>query len=287
MSEDETTATGPATTDIEVVADAVNWFLERSGIRPWDQYRDIDWTKLDPERLTEGHRSAVEFITFIEDHLPGYFALYEELMPVDGSVPVDEYIYNREYYHFTVKWAQEEDRHAHTLFAYQVRAGMATEAELRRRLAEEGRKRFEVPYRQPIQIFTYTLLQEKATQLFYQQLCQLVDEPVLRSLLTHLARDESRHFAFFSRLVEAHMRRNGPALAAPIREVLTSFKMPLATTLRNYWRWSLRLADVAGGYDHTEAYEELARIVQRAADGRTATYAEDLADLVRKIRHLP
>lgn len=275
-----------AQTDTDMVADSVNWFLERSGIRPWDQFRDIDWTQLEPDRLTEGHRSAVQFITFIEDHLPGYFALYQELFPVDDSVPIDRYIYNREYYHFTVKWAQDEDRHAHTLFTYQVRAGLATEAELRRRLAEEGRKHFEVPYSEPIQIFTYTLLQEKATQLFYQQLTQLVEEPVLRTLLTHLSRDEARHFAFFSRLVEAHMRRHGPELVAPIRDVLTTFKMPLAETLKNYWRWALRLADVAGGYDHTEAYEELVRIVQRTADARTETQGEDLADLVRKIRRI-
>lgn len=266
------------------MAQAVERFLARSAARPWDPYSSIPWDRLDADRLSEDQRSAVSFITYVEDHLPGYFQLYQEKFPLDGTVPQDEFIHNREFYHFAVKWAQEEDRHANTLFTYQVRAGMASDQELRSQLAEEGRKRFEVPYTDPVQIFTYTLIQEKATQLYYQQLAAQVTEPVLQSILTFLGRDEARHFAFFAWLMEEYIRRYGAALVPAIKDVLRGFKMPLADTLGGYWRLALRVSEAAGGYDHTAAYEELIRVVRAAADAATWSRSMDLVELVRAIR---
>ncbi|MEA2663708.1 MAG: acyl-[acyl-carrier-protein] desaturase [Candidatus Eremiobacteraeota bacterium] len=235
--------------------------------KPWTSVGATDWSRLRPEKLTEEHASAVAFVTFIEDHLPGYVADYHRIFPVDASVPLDEFVHNRELYRFVVRWALEEDRHAHVLATYQVRAGLASADELRLRLAEEGLKPFSIGYTEPVQVFTYTLIQEKATQLYYQQLAAAVDEPVLKQILTDLARDESRHYGFFARLVETYVRAGGPALLPRIREVLANFRMPLATTLTNYWRWSLRVSDAAGGYDYTDAFASLVQVVRRAADG--------------------
>ncbi len=268
----------------DVVADLAGWYLATSAVERWDPFASIPWPQLDPGRLTEAQASAVRFVTYIEDHLPGYFAVHQQQFPVNDTVDADEFTHNRELYRFFVKWAQEEDRHAYLLTTYQVRAGLASADDLRRRLAEEGRKRFDVPYRESVQIFTYTLIQEKATQLFYQQLAARVSEPVLRSLLTHLARDEARHFAFFSRLMEEYVRRFGAALLPSMKDVLRSFKMPLAETLKNYWRWALAVSETAGGYDHTEAYEALVRVVRQGADGATWARSLDLIDLVRSLR---
>jgi acyl-[acyl-carrier-protein] desaturase len=44
--------------------------------------------------------------------------------------------------------------------------------------------------------------------------------------------------------------------------------MPLAETMRGYWRWALRIADTAR-YDHTDAYEHLIRVLDRAVDARS------------------
>ena len=54
----------------------------------------------------------------------------------------------------------------------------------------------------------------------------------------------------------------------PIRDVIAHFRMPLADTMRGYWRWALKIADVAD-YDHTEAYEHLVKVIDRAVDTRT------------------
>ncbi len=250
--------------------------------KPWTSVQGTDWSRLRPERLTADQASAVAFVTFIEDHLPGYVADYQRIFPLDASVPLDEFAHNRELYHFVVRWALEEDRHAQVLAAYQMRAGLASADELRLRLAEEGVKPFSIGYVEPVQVFTYTLIQEKATQLYYQQLAAAVDEPVLRAILTDLARDESRHYGFFARLVETYVREGGPALLPRIREVLANFRMPLADTLTNYWRWSLRVSDTAGGYDYTDAFASLVQVVKRAADGPAWTDDRELATFLAR-----
>lgn len=268
----------------EAMGELVDGYTRELGGRSWNTFSSFPWEQLQPERLTEDQRSVVSFITYIEDHLPGYFLEYQRLFPVDDSVPVEDFVHNREVYRFSVKWAQEEDAHAHALYTYQLRAGLESPEGLRRRLAEEGRKPFHLQHTQPIQIFTYTLIQEKATQLFYQQFAQVVEEPVLREILLQLVRDEARHFAFFSRVVEAYLQQAGAGLLPPIQEVLENFKMPLSDTLRGYWRWSLRIADAVGGYEHSAAYESLIRVINRCAEASTSSKAHDLAELVKAIR---
>jgi acyl-[acyl-carrier-protein] desaturase len=96
----------------------------------------------------------------------------------------------------------------------------------------------------------------------------VVDEPVLIDVLGRLSRDEARHFTFFADLVERSLRVHGDRVVEPIRDVIAGFRMPLADTLRGYWRWALKIADAAH-YDHTDAYEHLIRVVNRAVDART------------------
>lgn len=241
--------------------------------RPWHPETAVDWTRADAGRLTEGQRSAVEFITIIEDHLPGYFALYTELFPVDDSVDAAQYQHNRELYHFTVRWAAEEDTHARALARYQVASGLQDEPSVRQALVEPGQARFELPFDHPVQFFAYALVQEKATQIYYQQLRAVSGDPVLGGLLTRLSRDEARHFTFMADVVSSYLRLHGDEVLDPIREVIAGFRMPLADTLRGYWRWALKIADTAS-YDHTDAYEHLIKVLNRAVDTPSDRLAE-------------
>lgn len=251
--------------------------------RRWDPETDIDWSSADSTRLTDGERSAVEFITIIEDHLPGYFGLYNETFPADGTVDVNNYIHNRELYHFTVRWAQEEDAHARALSHYQLATRIASEDELRSSLAAEGMKKFVLPYNNPVQFFTYPLLQEKATQLYYQHLKCVVRDPVLKQILTLLSRDEARHFSFFADVVRGYLIEFGDDVVGPIKDVVASFRMPLADTINGYWRWALKIADAAT-YDHTEAYEHLINVVQRASDAQSDK-VDNLLTFVDSVAH--
>jgi acyl-[acyl-carrier-protein] desaturase len=271
---------------LPIMQDIVERSVLRAAHRQWS-IDELDWAALRPERLTATDRSVVRFITFIEDHIPGYLTYFLRAFPVAGpELGLEEFCFNREYFRFLIAWANDEERHAAALTRYQIEAEISDPARLALELAEEGRKPFCLPYDHPIQGFAYTLVQEKATQLFYQRFRTIVTEPVLQDLLNRLARDESRHFAFYCQLVAAYVQRHGLAATVPnLKEVLGTFRMPLATTLAGYWRWSLKVADAAD-YDHTEAYESLARVVKdfTAEDGEAS--AEDLISFVQRIRGL-
>ncbi|MFC4943073.1 acyl-ACP desaturase [Pseudonocardia sp. GCM10023141] len=261
----------------EQLAEAVDTFLAAlPPERRWDAERSLDWDAADADRLSDGQRSAVEFVTVIEDHLPGYFDVYHRHFPVDGSVDPRVFTHHRELYHFTVRWAAEEDTHARALARYQRAAGMGTRDELRADLTAYGQQEFTLPYEHPVQFFTYALVQEKATQIYYQQLRAGVGDPVLADLLTKLSRDEARHFTFFADVVSRYLRVHGDRVVTPIRDVIADFRMPLAGTVRGYWRWALRIADTAR-YDHTDAYEHLIAVIDRAVDVRT----DPLDELIR------
>ncbi|MEU8567825.1 acyl-ACP desaturase [Streptomyces pathocidini] len=259
--------------------------VQRAADRTWS-LGDLDWGRLRPESLTDDDRSAVRFITFVEDHIPGYLTWLMELFPLVGEeIPVEEFCVNREYFRFFVTWAADEERHAAALTRYQTAAGMAEPDELAEELATEGRKRFVLPYREPLQAFTYTLVQEKATQLFYQRFRSRVREPLLRELLHRLARDEARHFALYAQLVAAYLRTGGTRALPPVKEVLETFRMPLADTLTDYWRWSLKVADSVG-YDHTEAYEALVRLVREYTGTAGEGDGDELLSFVASVGRL-
>ncbi|MEV0621414.1 acyl-ACP desaturase [Nonomuraea sp. NPDC050404] len=268
------------------VADAVDGYLAAApATRAWDVETAFDWQAADAGKLTEGQRSAVQFVTLIEDHLPGYFDIYHRNFPVDGTVDPAIFVHNRELYHFTVRWAAEEDTHARALARYQEASGLAGRDALREELAVEGRKPFDLPYDHPVQFFAYALVQEKATQIYYQHLREVAGDPVLREVLLRLSRDEARHFSFMADVVTRYLRVYGDAVAGPIRDVIAAFRMPLADTMRGYWRWALKIADVAR-YDHTDSYEHLIKIVDRAVDTRTEP-VDELISFIRRSRTLP
>ncbi|MBW0273534.1 acyl-ACP thioesterase [Nocardia sp. MH4] len=269
--------TTPGLLPVRDLVAAVDGFLAASpATRAWDVETAVDWAAADAGRLTEGQRSAVQFVTLIEDHLPGYFDVYHRHFPVDDSVDLPTFEHNRELYHFTVRWALEEDTHARALTRYQEAAGIADRDTLRSELAIEGHKPFDLPYEHPVQFFAYALVQEKATQMYYQQLRDVVADPVLAAVLTRLSRDEARHFSFMAEVVTRYLRHDGDAVVEPIRDVVANFRMPLSDTLRGYWRWALRIADVAD-YDHTAAYEHLVKVIDRAVDARTEPVDELIA----------
>ncbi len=268
------------------IRDLANTAVARSGRRQWN-IEDLRWSGLRPELLTDTDRSVVRFITFIEDHIPGYLGYFFDLFPVTGDdLSVEDFCFNREYFRFLIAWAYDEERHASVLTRYQIESGISDPDTLQTELAEEGRKKFSLHYEQPVQAFSYALVQEKATQLFYQRFREVVTEPVLRELLSRLARDEARHFAFYSDLITEYISRHGLRATVPdIKDVLGTFRMPLADTLAGYWRWSLTIAD-ATAYDHTESYEALVRLVNGFATTGGDACAADLASFVDQIRKL-
>ena len=125
--------------DLDNVAQAAGAAVQRGAERAWN-LADLDWGGLRPDLLTDADKSVVRFITFVEDHIPGYVTCLLRAFPVDGAeddLPV--VALNREYFRFFIAWAYDEERHASVLTRYQEAAGLADPQELRLELAAEGR----------------------------------------------------------------------------------------------------------------------------------------------------
>lgn len=272
--------------DVAELATLIDEYAIDADQRTYPLMDHTSWPAVDRARLTEDQISALQFITFIEDHAPGYLAEYHRLFPLDPTLAEHTALYNREMRRFTARWAVDEERHAHLLSKYQVHAGLIEAAELRRQLIREAVKPFHLDQCDHVAaIVAYTVIQEKATQIFYRRFADRIDEPLLAKLLGQLGRDESRHCAFFSRVLEAYVRSAPSSSIDAVKEVLRSFKMPLSNTLKGYWRWAVRITD-AVGYDHTEAYQHLVRVVERTADASQRSRTADLNDFVRAIRQV-
>lgn len=271
--------------EIVAMRDAAAMFVRRTAERPWS-LADVDWGAVRGEELTADDRMIVRFITYVEDHIPEFLTINLNAFPTTGDISAATYHRNREYARFLVAWASDEDKHASALRRYQLTSEMADEAGLAADLAEVGRKPFEMPYEDPLEAFIYLFLQEKATQLFYQHYLQVVQEPVLRSLLQLMSRDEAKHFAFYSRLIEESLGRASDKTLDRAKSVLSDFKMPLDGVYDGYWRLALKVVDRVG-HDHTEAFLALKKLVRRFSSTVGTPEADDFGKLIRTAQRMP
>jgi rubrerythrin len=145
----------------------------------------------------------------------------------------------------------------------------------------EGKKAYVAPHDNPTQLFTYTAVQEKATQLFYSCLRQSVDEPVLRAVLAKLSQDEARHCNFFSQLCLDAIAQANARQVAQMKDALQHFSMPLAMMMDNYIRKAIQMKRAARGYDYEEALEHYARLVRKVIDARSNARGTNLQDLLQ------
>jgi hypothetical protein len=265
------------------MASVVEDYLARTDAAGWNVFTSVNWGAADASRLTEDQRLAVVFITHVEDHLPGYFTEYDRLFPVDDQVDRETYLSNRELYRFTVRWAQEEERHAHALSLYQVRSGLTDADTLRHRPSTRAAN--------GIGSHTPSRSRSRCTRSCRKSDLSLL--PCARErhrrtgVACHSGAARAGRGATFrvllasDRRLRAHVRgtRRGSDARGSWR-----FKMPLADTLNNYWRIALRISDAAGGYDYTQAFDDLVHVVQRAAGADAWSKQNSLVSFVDAVR---
>jgi rubrerythrin len=259
-------------------------FLTANDHVGYNRFTDFDWSALKESVLQSGltdvHVGAVETAMLVEDHIPGYASEYIQYFMLDEDRTDAEAWTCRQMLHFVYRWVAEEDRHAHCLELWLRNCGRREAGALTALMVTEGKKRYVIPHVDPTQLFTYTTLQEKATQLFYSCLRSAVDEPVLRSVLGKLAQDEARHCHFFSQLALDTLQTADSSRVVRIREALEQFQMPLATLLENYKRRAVQMTRTAAGYDYRDALEYFARLVKRSMETRTVARSGNLQDLL-------
>ena len=270
---------------ISELRNVVRGFNQIADDSNWNRFRDLPWESHRPDLLTEGQKGAVAFVTIVEDHLPGYFQEYQKLFPIETAPNQEEAIHNRELFHFTVRWGLEEDRHAQSLALYQINSGIEpSEEALEVQLIQENLKDFSIGFSDPVQVFTYTLLQEKATQMYYQSMAKGVTEPVLLKLLSFLSKDEARHYAFFAQMVETFIRTFGEDILPQIEEVVFNYKMPLHNTMKDYRRRAIKMAREAPGYDRNAPQSVLVSLLEKLAQKENIPAAPAVLKMAQKIR---
>ncbi|OGH59651.1 MAG: hypothetical protein A3G34_07470 [Candidatus Lindowbacteria bacterium RIFCSPLOWO2_12_FULL_62_27] len=268
----------------EQIISLIHRYLKTSDTKAWSRFDDaFDWPNLSKseeiQRLTDVQLAAVRTSLMIEDHIPGYATEYFRLFPVDDTVPKDAAWRNRNMLHFVFQWCAEEDRHAHVFETYLRATGRVDQEDLTREMIHEGAKKYHAPSDHFSLLFTYTMLQEKATQLYYQMLYRSVEEaPVLREVLKRLFQDEARHCSYFSDLVLLDLRSQGDELVAKIKTALDSFAMPMADLLDNYKRQAITMIRAARGYDHRSAFSQLDEIIRRYTESSARSAAYPLED---------
>lgn len=250
----------------------------------YNRFEDFDWKSLKDSvtdsGMKETHIGAVETSMLVEDHIPGYGSEYLRMFMVTPDRNDEEAWICRQMLHFVFRWMAEEDRHAHCLELWMRHSGRRDPADLTKLMVTECKKPYAMPHDDATQLFTYTAVQEKATQLFYSCLRQSVDEPILRSILGKLSQDEARHCNFFSQLCLDALAEGKTRHITQIKDALQHFHMPLASMMDNYLRKAVQMKRAARGYDYQEALDHYARLIKRVMQSRTTARGTNLQDLL-------
>ena len=262
--------------ELNPLRDLVRRYLRQSDRMVWDRFSHFTspLTTSASHRLTSNQVDAVMTAFLVEDHIPGYAAEYARIFPVHPSVSAEQIAWNREMQHFILRWCSEEDRHAQVLELYLEKSGQVSPEVLRNETVNAGGKVYSAPHSNHFQLFAYTVLQEKATQIFYMSLRREVGDPVLKEILLRLAQDEARHCHFFSEAVKIELRSKDTSAIPLLQETIDCFKMPLANLLDRYKRRSIVMMRAAGGYDYRCAFDHLKKVIEQYASAATSSNSD-------------
>ncbi|MBI2361961.1 MAG: acyl-ACP desaturase [Elusimicrobia bacterium] len=264
----------------EQVPALVRRYLERFETLGWNRFKDFDFASAQGGLLTDEQFDALKTSMLVEDHIPGYANAYLGLFRLDPDLPADELFVRRHMLHFVFKWCSDEDRHAQTLETYIRATGRITPEALEAEMLKAGANEYKAPHLDPMQMAVYTVIQEKATQVFYSCLREAVADPVLKQVLDALSKDEARHCGFFSDLLRMYLAAPGGVDYSRIKEAVVDFKMPLYGVLDNYKRRSIVMMRAAKGYHFRDAFSQIARAVGKYADAPEGSRSVTLEDLL-------
>ena len=171
----------------------------------------------DRRPLSEVTYIAVETALLTEVNLPWYTAvLYEGLK--NSMEPIQE---------FVRVWTSEEDQHSMLLETYLLLTDNGDHAERGKRRQAVVAGGFSHGLETPFEAMVYTAVQELATQAFYlctANVCE-GEDPILARALRRIAKDETRHYAFYRDVVKAHLEVDSEYVV-PLAKAITQFRMP-------------------------------------------------------------
>ncbi|HEX7941311.1 MAG TPA: acyl-ACP desaturase, partial [Gemmatimonadaceae bacterium] len=112
---------------------------------------------------------------------------------------------------WTNLWTAEEDRHGAVLHDYARESRILDNPVLERMQFEYLRAGFEPAWdKDPYRVFVYTTLQERATQVSHANTGKLAGEyePTIGIVLSHVAKEEARHYTFYRTIFKEVLERD-------------------------------------------------------------------------------
>ena len=126
-------------------------------------------------------------------------------------------------------WTAEEDRHGAVLHDYVRDTRIMNQRRLEEMQYSYLKSGFEPQWdKDPYRVFTYTTLQERATQQSHAETGRVIGEyePLLAEVLNNVATEEARHFSFYRTIFEEILQRDPDQALVSAAHILPSIEMP-------------------------------------------------------------
>lgn len=244
-----------------VVADNLARFLESADewyahdYVPFDQGRNFaflggdDW---DPSQATlpTAIVDALEVLLITKDNLAGY---HREL--------VEHFILEDKWGRWLGRWTAEETLHAIAIREYLVvTRNFDPVADEETRIAHVMRGYLANKYTQ-IETLVFMALTERAHAVYLRNLEAKIDEPILKSLVARIARDEERHQEFFDNLVAHCLEHHEDQTVGAINRRAFGFGV-IGGDILEYRETKLRNVADAGIFSQETAEQVVADAIQ-------------------------
>jgi len=129
-------------------------------------------------------------------------------------------------------WTAEEDRHGQVLHDYARDTRLFDQRRVEEMQFEYLRAGFHPDWdHDPYRVFAYTTVQERATQFSHSETGRIVSEyePRLAEVLSHVAKDEARHYAFYRAVFDLILERDPNQALHSASFILPAIDMPGVT----------------------------------------------------------
>jgi acyl-[acyl-carrier-protein] desaturase len=160
-------------------------------------------------------------------------------------------------------WTAEEDRHGQVLHDYCRDTRLFDQRKIEEMQFEYLRRGFHPEWdKDPYRVFAYTTVQERATQFSHAETGRIVGEyePRLAEVLSHVAKDEARHYAFYRHVFELILDRDPNGALHSAAFILPAIDMP-GVTMPGFKELAdvIRRAGIYGPRDYLRIVQEQIR----------------------------
>ena len=160
-------------------------------------------------------------------------------------------------------WTAEEDRHGQVLHDYARDTRLFDQRKIEEMQFEYIRAGFHPEWdKDPYRVFAYTTVQERATQFSHAETGRIVGEyePRLAEVLSHVAKDEARHYAFYRSVFEEILKRDPDQALHSASFILPAIDMP-GVTMPGFKELAdvIRRAGIYGPRDYLRIVQEQIR----------------------------